>query len=159
MPQEIKNQEIAFNKPLGVPFEIKNTGETPAKTIYAYIAVDIVKPDDVINFSYEQGNKRRPHLKLFYPFMFPKASRAVTHFALRPGENPEKIIVTPELISEINAEDPKVRVVMHGRITYNDIFGDPHWIKFCAQSNPTPLGLNSKSGKQCVNHNDIDTQK
>jgi hypothetical protein len=159
MPQEIKVREVAFDKPLGVPLEIKNTGKTPAKTIYTYIAVDIVKPDDVINFSYEQGNKFRPHRESFYPFMFPKASHVVTHFAMKPGENPEKIIATPELIGEVNAENPKVRIMMHGRITYNDIFGDPHWIIFCSQSNPAPLSFSSKSGKQCANHNDIDTQK
>ena len=73
-----------------------------------------------------------------------------------PADKPAAPVkVTQELRDQLKIGDSYI--VTYGEITYNDVFGKHHWIKFCAFG-PRTAFTDTKFHKQCVDYNDDDTQ-
>ena len=129
-----------------VPVQLRNIGKTPARKIDGFVEVDEVPVNDVPKFDYT--NPPRPiRLQggLIYPG-FPNTSEAAE---LTNDRTP--VLATPEKRRKF--ENGKLAFVVWGRIAYEDIFGDGHWIKFCHSITNSPLG----KFKACTDQNTIDT--
>jgi len=52
--------------------------------------------------------------------------------------------------------------VVHGLVSYKDVFGIPHWIKFCnykAAQEFMPSDAVQKTALSCVNYNNADNNQ
>jgi flagellar basal body-associated protein FliL len=99
----------------GVMIHFKNVGTTPATNIQAQAVFDPVPPDRQPNFDY---SKERLHS---FGFMMPAADM---HFPL--------IQEKPLSVAGVDAlKTGAIRIFVHGRFSYDDIFGESHWFTFC----------------------------
>jgi hypothetical protein len=130
---------------------ITNTGKTPARQIYAEVAMRLV-PNDVTCVPDYRGNQ---------------LSNAAGNLML-PGGEPISFVVRlgedtgqhekPKLISKAAVAQWKAGqyfVVTYGRLTYRDIFGGWHWEHFCSYSPSDHV----PQSPWCEAYNNMDTRR
>jgi hypothetical protein len=107
---------------VGSPFTVivtlKNTGNTPARKVYGHAVVDPVSKGGQPNFSYESDRRFEAGI------VTPGAEYRLTLTATTNG-GPLPQAGFDAMQSEA------MKLYTHGRIDYEDIFGEPHWFTFC----------------------------
>ena len=127
------------NGKLIVLAQCQNFGKTPARIVEGKAIGTIRKQGEDPDFYAEI---KPPYTALHSPVLFPKITEPVVlpvvyYFADQPVP-----------VSSQEIADGKSYVVAYGQLTFNDIFGEPHWTHFCV-SYPIPT-------KKCVQYNDTD---
>ena len=133
-----------IGKPFAVNVRIKNNGKTPARKIVTVGRLDPVLKGNLPNFSYD-GLARRQAGNL--P---PAGGITIPINPLLNAETKQPYLFTQEFLDELIAG--KFSLYAHGRIGYEDIFGQPHWVEYCAIL-PVPL---IGAFAFCDDHNDTD---
>lgn len=133
------NYTTDSNGNLIVLAQLQNFGKTPARIVEGKAIGTIRKQGEDPDFSAEI---KPPYTALHSPVLFPKITEPIAlpvlhYFADQP------VPVSPQEIA-----DGKSYVIVYGQLTFNDIFGEPHWTHFCV-SYPIPT-------KNCVQYNDTD---
>lgn len=127
-----------MNKPLTITIVFKNTGKTPAKNVKL---IDTYK-------GIEKGNE----LKFDYPPPATEESRGVIfpqsilHNDFTPGKGG-----TIQEIDFNRISSQQVKLFVHGKITYDDIFSNEHWTTFCYY-----LVAEASGWAACKEYNDTD---
>lgn len=86
--------------------------------------------------------------------MFPDGSIEESFQGMRTGENgnAEAIVLRKPLWEEIRTGQSFI--IVHGIITYRDIFGTEHWTTYCRYvTNPSLIS------DECTRHNDTDNNQ
>ena len=130
---------------------ITNAGKTPARQLYAEVAMRIVPNGETCVPDY-RGNQ---------------LDNAIAN-VLVPGGKPISFIVKlgsdagqeqePKLLSKTRVAQWKAGqyyIVTYGRITYRDIFGGWHWEHFCSWSPSDRISTSA----WCEAYNDMDTRR
>jgi hypothetical protein len=132
-----------IGKPFIVEVHIKNTGKTPAIKIASRGRGEPVLKGRKPNFSYEG-------VEPFSAFMSPGAGTSTTVPPMTIPQTNQSIVINDDLIKGLTAET--FTVFVHGRFDYEDIFGNPHWITYCAN---LVVPFNGQFDF-CAEHNDSD---
>jgi hypothetical protein len=136
-------------KPIAVPLAMENIGKTLAKHIRGDIAVYITKAKEDPDLNYSPGHTH-------YSFgptgtFIPNVPDVMNWIAIRNGE---QIVLTPNMHTAIL--DGRSLVTIHGKIEYQDIFGDSHWLTFCQETGGGTM--RASSSDKCAAYNDTDEQ-
>lgn len=129
-----------IGKPKSISIGFKNTGKTPAKYVNTIMTVDVIKWDaepDFANIKHSHTDSREivaPQQPITNTYDF--------------TEHPEKQISDTQTLGIISGS---MRVVVYGIVTYEDIFGIHHWIKYCSS-----LTGDGKTFSYYHKHNDTD---
>jgi hypothetical protein len=126
-----------------VRITIKNTGKTPARKIISRGRGEPIRKDGKPNFSYEAVEPFSAHLMPGVP-----ASTLVAPMGV-PGANTSMVVNKPVLDA---LADGTIAAFVHGRFEYEDIFGKPHWVTYCAS---LFIPFNGQF-TFCADHNDTD---
>lgn len=128
---------------ISVPIQFKDIGKTPARHVEGFIVVSETKAGEAPTFKPEFVNKLRGGL------VWPSHPDQTTASELDPKEH--RVKATSPKCTQF--ESGKIVFVVWGRVTYDDIFQDSHWIKFCHTITHDP----SVRTKECADYNEIDT--
>jgi hypothetical protein len=129
---------IEIGQPLNVRIITKNTGKTPAIHVGAYTARDAVTKNKA---------------GIFEPPSFEYKRK---NFVIAGNVPPDGEIYSDFFAEKLSQEDydrimtEKVRVYVHGRVEYTDVFGVAHWANFCN------FLLSGGGFAICPYHNEID---
>ena len=132
-----------FQWPIGsnvvFPGHLTNTGKTPAKHVEMWSTAIVLNVNDAPEFTYTAGTGHpsvRTEADIFFPNAPPIEFRVPT---FKKGTNiGETISMTKGLHSQLTGG--QYFIVMHGKITYEDIFGTSHWQTYC-NTFPPSLGI------------------
>lgn len=120
-----------------------NSGKTVAEKLGGCTISEPVKRGESPNFSYAN----EPHFSA--GLVAPGSDHHIRLILTRSISKGTPSPLTQPLLDAINAEDLKIYI--HGRISYDDIFGRHHWMTFCYFWHPETRGY-----AVCTEHNEMD---
>ena len=128
------NLTFTMNRPFLVPTLLVNSGKTPAKDVSGQIVVGVIGRGQPIDFSYAPGHA---HYEISAGTVFPNGQFQESFEGIEHGANQaQAILIDKPLLNAILSSEKLVLV--HGRITYWDVFGQRHWTTYCRiVSNPS----------------------
>jgi hypothetical protein len=127
--KEALNISFTVGQPVGFPVTIKNTGKTPAKNVTIRLFVEIVDASQSPPLDWVSDHTHHPHNQITTGIFFPGAHIDQVMVRTR-GKVTDPLVATQTEIDSILAS--KSYVSAFGIVTYDDIFGYPHWLKFCS---------------------------
>ena len=130
--------------PLEAVVVFHNSGKTAAERLEGCTVGDPVKRGESPNFSYARDSHFAAGL------VSPGTDHHVRLGLTRSISKGTPAPLTQELLDAINAGDLKIYI--HGRISYNDIFGAHHWMTFCYFWDPE-----TRAYAVCAQHNEMDS--
>jgi hypothetical protein len=138
---------FTVGQPFSVPTLLINTGKTPAKNVEGNIVVGVFERGKPLDFAYTPGHA---NYRIAAGTIFPNGSITESFQAMRHGEQrAEAIVIDKPMLTELLSSDKLV--IVHGTITYGDIFGVQHWTRYCrVVSNPSLIP------DDCVRYNEAD---
>jgi len=141
------NITFTIGKTFLVPTLLINTGKTPAKSVEGNIVVGVFERGKPLDFSYAPGHA---NYRVAAGTIFPNGSITESFEGIEHGTgHANAIIITKPLAEEILSS--RSLVIVHGRITYHDIFGEEHWTTYCrVVSNPSLIP------EDCTHYNNTD---
>lgn len=114
------------SQPFLAKITFKNTGKTPARKVIGYAVSDPIASGQRPNFDYSKETQT-----ISSGHMEPGQTLSATlSFVRSHSTGRTHIPITQEILNQIVAG--KIKLYVHGRIDYEDIFGRPHWLKFCS---------------------------
>jgi len=140
---------LEVGKTFGYKAGIINTGKTPALNLRIYSIIEPVDEGKRPNFSYVGIH---PIIGGFLP---PNGKAALPLNVLINVRRPEKPSAIIEQWQLDLFKSKKFNIYSHGRIEYEDIFGDHHWMTYCSYL-PYP---SISSFAFCPEHNENDDYK
>lgn len=137
----------SIGQPFDVTIRVRNTGKTFAKVFSVVNQVEPVLRGKHPDFSGEIGPEPKS-----ISVLAPNSDYVIT--AHVPITTPSGIVptVTDDRLRDLKKElgDGELRIVVHGRITYLDVFGCSHWTTYCFELQP------SWEYAGCSTHSDSD---
>jgi hypothetical protein len=103
---------------------IKNTGKTPSRDTVIVGRIDPIPIQSRPIYSYD-ADVKRPSGSLA-----PNAGASIPFTPLNDASTKKPAPLTDDNIASIT--NGKIKIFVHGRIDYKDIFDEPHWTTFCA---------------------------
>jgi hypothetical protein len=107
-------------KTLSANVRMRNTGKTPARNIRQVGSLDAITGAPTSKYV---GTVR------LAGNLSPNASATIPFTPLGDG-NHQPLRLNDEILAALRAG--QLKLVVHGRIDYDDVFGDPHWTTYCA---------------------------
>lgn len=143
------NITFTVGKSFLVPTMLINSGKTPAKNVEGNIVVGVFKRGRPLDFSYTPGHAI---YRVAAGTIFPGGSINESFEGIEHGTGrANAIIITKPLADDIL--NSRSLVIVHGRITYRDIFGGEHWTTYCrVASNPSLIP------EDCTHYNSTDDE-
>src|SRR3984893_10945260 len=121
------NLTFTIGKTFLVPTDLLNTGKTTAKNGEGNIVVQMVETGEDLAFSYTPGHA---NYRVQAGTIFPGGHITESFEGIRHGtDQAEAIVITKPLFQDIISG--RSLVVVHGKITYRDVFGTEHWTTYC----------------------------
>lgn len=138
------------------PVTISNTGKTPARHYVMSVVIEKVKNGNNPRFIYENV----PHVTDSAGIIPPNDPHSLQARLFEPdptdttGRKMKDRLISQAEYQEIL--DGDAYMALYAYITYDDIFGSPHWRKFCvfsAGSLEKPVFVTAKG---CTDYNNVD---
>jgi hypothetical protein len=151
----VGNAVLQDQTPIKMPIRIVNTGKTPAFKVHGLVAINLLEEKDRPDFTYIRGH---PKFSISSGTIIPNSPNDLSWPVLPkyvPKDKPiTEILTTKEIRTGI--QDGSLYIVVHAKVTYDDIFRVHHWINFCAYAHNV-AGLPEKpTGDTCGAYNDVD---
>jgi hypothetical protein len=102
---------------------LKNTGKTPAKHLSTLVVMTRIEKDEEPTFSYD-GIEAVP-----YGVLPPGGNTFTSLDILKDKTTGERVALTAPLLNSLVSQG--VLIVVHGKVSYEDIFTKHHWLTFC----------------------------
>ncbi len=150
--------DIKVGGPLTAPSRFTNVGKTPAINVEIVALVDIIAKgaDPPLPPHGWRNPQKRDNLVgaaiIHSGTIFPASGvgQTITRFEIRNGAIVKKVLSVPEA-NEI--AQGRAYLAIFGIARYSDVFGYPHWTRFCKGSFANGEEANSTS---CANFNAVD---
>jgi hypothetical protein len=143
--------------PIVMQVRIINSGKTPAFNVQGLVIINLLKETEEPDFNYAPGI--HPKYSINAGTAIPNVPNDLSWPVLPkrvPENKPIKPILTTKAIRD-GIQSGNLYIVVHGRITYDDIFGVGHWIKFCNYAhNAVRLPASKATADTCGPYNDVD---
>jgi hypothetical protein len=110
-------------KRLNVIVKITNSGKTPAKRIRAVAVVDPLPKGEKPTYSYSSD----PVIQL--GILEPNVEHQLRLLPVRSKSTGEERPLPAEIFDQLKSG--AIQLFTHGRIDYEDVFGQSHWVTFC----------------------------
>jgi hypothetical protein len=152
-PSSVPNIPLEDGKPLVQLVILTNTGRTPAKKVAGRIVTVLVGRSEVPHFDYTHG------VQFPAGIMFPNQPMPVSSLLIPRGV-PQGVIPQPILMSGLMRQQigaGQAFILTYGNITYDDVFGEHHWLHFCVFG-PQETRPLYEGWKQCYQYNDDDSK-
>jgi hypothetical protein len=147
--------KFKIGQPMDVPIMIGVVGKTPAKIVTGDLVVQLLKPNEIPDFLYDTPN--HPHYHLTPLLIIPDTGMDITltiaRYALGTKKT-EPIVYNPTIQRDLANGD--LIVVIFADLTYDDVFGVHHWLKFCTYG---AQNLHTPGPNKCNEYNDVDNNK
>jgi hypothetical protein len=141
--------------PINMPIRIINSGKTPAHNVQGVVVINLLEEKDQPDFNYRSGHPRYAiNTGIAIPNFPSDMSWPVLPKHVPKGKPVNPIVTTSEIRTGI--QDGSLYIVVHGRITYDDIFGTKHWIKFCSYAHNVVGVPEQFTADTCGPYNDVD---
>lgn len=142
------------NEPIVITMVFSNTGKTPAKQVEGFTVVEELPVGNVPNFVY--GNRAEGHLRGGMVIPNHAVEDPLQSLQFKPSTRQEESLKMSA--GDIKAyADGRSYIVAHGIISYKDIFGTDHWIKFCSYQLSVPdMGGFRQFLDRCADQNKTD---
>lgn len=141
------NLTFTVGKSFLVPTLLINTGKTPAKNVQGNIVVGLFERGQPLDFSYAPGHAS---YRIAAGAIFPNGSITESFQAIKHGKDKAEAIILDKRMME-DILHSRSLVVVHGKITYSDVFGIQHWTTYCrVVSNPSLIP------GDCTRYNETD---
>ena len=142
--------------PLVIPVTIVNNGKTTAFNVVGRMVVNLLPVNTEPDYVYKMGH---PSYAFDVRALAPDHPQKVDYAALPKYLDPKRrlhpIMVTPKLREDMGKG--YTQLVVHLRLTYDDIFGISHWVQFCASASAIIPGQKVHSANDtCGQYNDMD---
>jgi hypothetical protein len=144
------NVTFTIDKPFLIPTKTLNSGKTPAKNVRGNVVVGVFKKGEPLDFDYTPGH-RNANYRIEAGTIFPNGFIDESFQGMRTGKNgmAEAILLHKPLWEEIRTGQSFI--IVHGKITYQDVFGTEHWTTYCRYvTNPSFIS------DECTRFNDTD---
>lgn len=126
---------------LSIPIQVSNIGKTPAKDVTVFMSSAYLPIDQSPDFD------GAPNAEIGYGSMMPNAPPVVIPIM------PKRLILNPEIRNAfLNGSN---YLDIYGRITYEDIFDNPHKARFCFFFG-SDIAHMKKAAENCVKYNQIE---
>jgi len=135
------------NAPLNVRMHLINSGRTPAETLRGHAIVEKISRGNVPHFS-----ERYPGNDFGTGLLVPNLVIDQWAFQSLRAKGILWKASAPD-VAEINRGYAYIAV--HGIARYDDVYGRPHWIKFCSYSSGDMPAV-QRFVSPCSNYNDVD---
>jgi hypothetical protein len=119
--------------------QLQNFGKTPGRIVEGKAIGTIWKQGEEPDLS---ADIKAPYTALHYPVFFPSITAPLVLPVIHYYADQPLPVSTQEIA------DGKSYIIVYGQLTFDDIFGEPHWTHFCV-SYPIPT-------RKCVQYNDTD---
>jgi len=139
------SKSIKEGTPIVSRVTLLNSGKTFCKQLIFEFAVAITKNTNQVAFNYDT-----PHVRSITALLPPNTSAKIT--VIR-SSNP--VPFQPETFTKTEVDDllnGRAYIATYGRGWYWDIFGQQHWLHYCAWQSYYPKGIYSAEG--CIAYND-----
>ena len=144
-PKLTEEKEITFET------SVTNVGKTPARKVTSCIKAVLLDAMEKPDFTYGAPNTGHPCGRVTTGPLLPTID---LHMVMPTGtqKSPDiPVVFNPDEIKRMDLG--KSYILVHGMVTYEDIFGTSHWVTFCSYF---PI---SRNDRNCSKHNDIDTNQ
>jgi hypothetical protein len=145
------SEVFTINQPIIVNLLIGNSGKTPAKDVTGDMVVQLLKETEEPDFIYAPGHPRMHLPKILILPNTEAHSPLKVQYDPPGGNKPVAVLYSQKLKDQI--ENGTLLVVVHGRLTYDDVFGRQHWLKFCTFGGHN---LEGRGPASCDEYNDTD---
>jgi len=122
-----------------IPVDMVNIGKTPARKVEILSNAEVLDRQSAPSFNYNNGLQATTYLGALFPNM-PLDVHAGTFMPLSPEQRRD-------------LESGKAYIVGYAIVTWEDIFGTPHWMHFCARHAFT---AGTSNARVCADYNDTD---
>jgi hypothetical protein len=107
-----------IGEPFIISVQIKNSGKTPALNVQLFSQEEPIKRGEKPTFSYAERNSKTKGI------LPPNATMTINL------NTTKGVSMNKETMEQLGKEDYVIYV--YGKIIYDDVFGESHWIKFCS---------------------------
>jgi hypothetical protein len=148
------NNQLTLGQPIDAPVMIGVAGKTPARKVTGDMKAELLRPDQAPDFVYAKGH---PHFHLPTVLILPNTDMHLTLTVLRAAprkKEPDLVLFDSAIQHSIDQGD--LLIVVHGMLTYEDVFGVEHWLKFCTFGSGN---LRHRGSPKCDEYNDTDNNK
>jgi hypothetical protein len=116
------------NQPIAAPVELGNSGKTPASHVTGDVVAELLAPEEEPTFVYTKGHPRSHIAEIT---ILPNQQMHFSAEVLKRGKGtPRPVLYTSDIQKLVEAG--KLLIVIHGSLTYDDVFGVHHWMHFCS---------------------------
>jgi len=137
-----------------VDMEIRNTGKTSARQVFAQVQVNVVRNGQKVVLEYSPNSAitqvsmvllANDSFNFVAPLQHTDAHGVMEAITLSPADWQQLL-------------DGKGFIVTYGRLTYIDSFGRWHWHHFCSWTSPSGLehAANGFTAQNCTAYNEMD---
>jgi hypothetical protein len=125
--------QLVDGQPITIPLQILNAGKTPAYGMRGLVVLNLLKKGETLNFVYRTRQRTHP-VAIFNSGAIVPSSPNTIYFPVLPKYLPldqpgSPIFCTPEIRKGIG--DGSLSIIIYARVDYADMFGIPHWRKYC----------------------------
>jgi hypothetical protein len=141
--------KYTVGQPLDTPYQIADTGKTPALNVRGMVVTHFMRKGDTPTFNYNH----RTEIRL--GTILPGVSESGTSYLL-PSDAPNGIHADPMKFSMQmyrQLSNGSGYLIVYGKIEYDSVFGAHHWMRFCRTSGPTAFT------DECVDYNGVDSEE
>ncbi len=134
-----------------------NAGKTPAKNIQGVFRMEAIRYADEPAFDYSSKQKSEENSNVIFPG--DHITLGVPLLKEGTGTNTaEPIAFTDDLNKRFL--DREIVFITYGKVTYEDAFGEKHWVTFCSSTVPARTGMISRSvaRQKCSQYNNVDQE-
>lgn len=144
--------QIEEGKPTLIPVVIENIGKTPARNVTGYVRpMELAQGEDP-SFDYTH-TKHTFGIGAIFPGRRFEIPFRLIQKQFAGSEQAFTMPLTHETYERIVSGQSFI--VIHGKITYDDVYGVTHWVTFCAMGRPDNY-LKYSGAKQCAEYTNID---
>jgi hypothetical protein len=129
--------------------QLLNIGKTPALNLNVHTRIQVVRADREPNFSLSNPEVYSGFIGAFLPQSpLPFQLGVTDHTSIPTGR-----CLTPEEVTGL--QDGRYYLAMVSRVTFDDVFGDHHWMNVCGFKG-YKVGINLNAS-ECARFNSMDT--
>jgi len=149
---------LVIGEPIFKTISIVNIGKTAALNLTGALVVNLLPINEEPELSYPKHG--HPNIQFQVRALMPDTPQTLHRVPGMPKRTAPNNTVAPIIFTkdmEGGIGDGSLYVVVHGQITYDDVFGTHHWLKFCEVSTRAIPGIKTKRGADtCADYNDVD---
>ena len=140
------NFKYTVDQPLDTPYQVTNTGKTPALNVKGMVVTHFIKKGDIPSFNYD--HRTQVNMGTMLPGVRQDSTSYLLHSNVPEGLHVGPMKFSMQMYRQYSSGTGYL--IVYGNLEYDSVFGAHHWVKFCQTSGPTVYT------DQCADYNNVD---